>query len=256
MSLKIAIITVVLNGQDALNNCVKSVLAQKYPDIEYIIIDGGSTDGTLDIIKSYGNAVSTLISEPDKGIYDAMNKGLRLAKGDIIGILNSDDIYANENVIGDVVKVFEGSDAETCYSDLVYVDRLDTDKVIRYWKAGPYNKELFKKGWMPPHPTFFVRKRVYEKYGYFNLDFPLAADYELMLRFLYKYNVSATYIPKVLVKMRAGGTSRLGIYTIKSFVENYRSWTVNDLRPGFFTLLRKPFSKLGQYFDRTNNELG
>jgi len=219
---KVSIITVVYNGKNTIEDCLKSVANQTYPLIEHIIIDGGSTDGTLDVIKKYKNKIAKVISEPDKGIYDAMNKGLRSADGDIIGILNSDDMYADNSVIESVESTITDNNVDSCDGDLVYVDRDDTAKIKRQWKAGEYKKEKFKKGWMPPHPAFFVKKEMYERYGYLNLDFPLAADYELMLRFLYRYGITTAYIPKVLVKMRAGGTSRPGL-SIKATIENYRA---------------------------------
>ena len=221
--MKVSILTATYNSSETLEDCIKSVANQTYPLIEHIIIDGGSTDGTLDVIKKYKNKIAKVISEPDKGIYDAMNKGLRSADGDIIGILNSDDMYADNSVIESVVSTITDNNVDSCYGDLVYVDRDDTAKIKRQWKAGEYKKEKFKKGWMPPHPAFFVKKEMYERYGYLNLDFPLAADYELMLRFLYRYGITTAYIPKVLVKMRAGGTSRPGLYTIKATIENYRA---------------------------------
>lgn len=205
--MKVSIITAVYNGVRTIEDCIKSVAGQTYSNIEHIIIDGGSTNGTLDIIKKYSDRIACWISEPDNGIYDVMNKGIRVAAGDVVGILNSDYVYANDSVIETVVKTFSENKTDSCYGDLVYVNRNDIDKIVRHWKACDFYKERFRKGWMPPHPTFFVKKEVYEKYGYLNLDFPLAADYEIMLRFLYKYEVSTTYIPKVLVKMRAGGTS-------------------------------------------------
>jgi glycosyltransferase len=183
-----------------------------------------------------------------------MNKGIKLAKGDIIGILNSDDVFADKNAVSRAVSAIVDQKVDSCYADIVYVDRADTSRVVRNWQAGPYEKKRFRTGWMPPHPTFFVKRSVYEKYGLLNLDFPLAADYELMLRFLYKHEVSTTYIPEVLVKMRAGGTSpprgrragRPGMYTIKSVIENYRAWKVNGLSyPP--TMLLKPFSKISQF---------
>lgn len=246
--MKVSIITAVFNNRESIEDCIKSVLSQTYLNIEHIIIDGGSTDGTLDVIGKYRDKIATIISEPDNGIYDAMNKGIRIATGDIVGTLNSDDIYANEFVIENVVKAISESNVESCYGDLVYVDRNNTDKVIRYWKADNFQKERFKKGWMPPHPTFFMKRNIYERYGLLNLDFPLAADYEIMLRFLYKYDVSTTYIPKVLVKMRTGGTSNPGMYTIRAIMENYRAWKVNGLNPNLTTFLLKPLSKIPQFF--------
>jgi Glycosyltransferases involved in cell wall biogenesis len=196
---KVSIITVVYNGKNTIEDCIKSAANQTYSNIEHIIIDGGSTDGTLGVIKRYEDKIAYWVSEPDNGLYEAMNKGLRSATGDIIGILNSDDMYADNSAIESVVRTITENNVDSCYGDLVYVDRDDTAKIKRQWKAGEYKKEKFKNGWMPPHPTFFCKKTVYEKYGLLNLDFPLAADYELMLRFLYRHGVGATYIPKVLV---------------------------------------------------------
>ena len=249
--MKVSVITVVYNGSQTIEECIESVIAQSYEIIEHIIIDGGSTDGTLDVIKKHKDNIAKIISEPDNGIYDAMNKGIRAATGDVIGILNSDDMYADEFVIENVVKCLSENNVHTCYGDLVYVDHEDTDKVIRHWKSGNLFRERFKKGWMPPHPTFFVKKDIYDQYGIFNLEFPLASDYELMLRFLYKYNVFTAYIPKFLVKMRTGGRCRPGILnTSKNVIENYRAWKINGLNPTPITFILKPLSKTLQYFNR------
>ncbi|MCD6317842.1 glycosyltransferase [Candidatus Aerophobetes bacterium] len=245
----VSIITVVLNRKNTIEFAIKSVLSQTYPNIEYIIVDGGSTDGTIDVIKKYNKYISKWISEPDNGIYDGMNKGLKLAEGEIIGFLNSDDLYANENVIGTVVKAIEENSADCCWGDLVYVDKKNTDKIIRYWKSSEFKERKFKRGWMPPHPTFFVKRWVYEKYGYFNLDFPIAADYELMLRLLEKYKIRSCYVSKVLVKMRTGGKSnRTLVNIIKANIECYKAWKVNDLKPSYITFVLKPLSKIFQYF--------
>jgi len=179
--MKVSIITAVFNGVKTLEDCIKSVVAQTYTKTEHIIIDGGSTDGTVEVIERHRDKIAKVISEPDNGIYDAMNKGIRAATGDIVGILNSDDMYANEFVIERVVKAISEDNVESCYGDLVYVDRDDIAKIKRQWRAGEYKKERFKTGWMPPHPTFFVKREIYERYGLLNIDFPLAADYEIML---------------------------------------------------------------------------
>lgn len=250
---KVSIITVVLNGQDTIEDCIKSVCGQSYPDIEYIIIDGVSKDGTLDIIKKYESKLNKIISEPDQGIYDAMNKGIGLATGDIIGILNSDDIYIDSEVIGSVVSAMQNKNTDTCYGDLQYVKREDTTKIVRYWKSGYFSKNKFKYGWMPPHPTFFVRKKIYERYGDFNKNFFIAADYELMLRFLYKHEVSTVYIPRVLVKMRTQGSSRPGLYnTVRMICEEYEIWKSNGLFSSkisiVFAIVFKRLRKLKQFF--------
>lgn len=246
--LKISIVTVVLNNKDYIEDCIQSVISQTYPFVEYIIMDGGSTDGTLDVIKKYREDIAIFISESDEGIYDAMNKGIKAATGDIIGILNSDDVYAGDNCLATVAACFAENNVDSCFADLVYVDADNIDKQVRYWQAGDYSKNNFKRGWMPPHPTFFVRRSVYEEYGLFNLNFPLTADYELMLRFLYKNNVSTSYIPMCLVKMRSGGKCHPGLVnTFNNMKENYRAWKVNGLKANPLTFLLKPLSKTIQY---------
>ncbi len=249
--MKVSIITPSFNSEKTIEDTIKSVLDQTYKDIEYIIIDGGSKDNTLKVIEKYKDKISKIISEPDKGLYDAMNKGIRLATGEIVGIINSDDLYASKDVIEIVVKTFEEKNVDCCWGDLVYVDRNDTSKIIRYWKSSEYREGKFKLGWHPPHPTFFVRKLIYEKYGVFNLDFPIAGDYELMLRFLEKYKISSCYIPKILVKMRIGGKSNKNISNIiKANLECYKAWKVNGLQIHPFIIFLKPFSKISQYFKK------
>ena len=246
--MKVSIITVVYNNEDTIKDAIESVLNQTYKNIEYIIIDGVSTDGTVEVIKSYGDKIDKFISEKDNGIYDAMNKGIKLASGDIVGILNSDDFYANNNIIEKVVKEFEDKKVDSVYGDLVYVNAKDTNKIVRYWKSKPYKKGLFTKGWHPAHPTFFVKKEIYDKYGIFNLDFKIAADYELMLRFLEKYQISNSYIPEIFVKMRLGGESNQSIKNIiKANIESYNAWKINGLYINLFMILLKPLSKLFQY---------
>lgn len=244
---EITIVTVVYNSYAMIEDCIRSVASQNYPNIKHIIIDGGSKDGTLEIILKYNSQTLECLSEPDNGIYDAMNKGIGLATGDIVGILNSDDLFADTHSVGRVASAIVEKNADSCFADVVYVDRSDIKKVVRSWQAGPYKKNKFRYGWMPPHPTFFVKRSVYEEFGLLDLDFPLSADYELMLRFLYKHEISTVYIPEVLVKMRTGGTSSPGVYTIKSILENYRAWKVNGLcYPP--TMLIKPFGKISQFF--------
>ena len=253
----ISIITPVLNGQDTIEDTIKSVLGQSYKEIEYIVIDGGSTDGTVRQVKRYSNRISKLISEKDNGIYDAMNKGIRLSSGDIIGILNADDVYANDLVLDTVAKEISKNQVDACYGDLVYVDKDNTDKVIRYWKSRKYEKGLFKKGWMPPHPTLFVRKWVYEQHGVFDLTYRFAADYELMLRLLYRCGIRGAYIPELLVKMRIGGMSNRSVGNlIKKSREDYRAMRANGLRGGLFTLALKNISKVPQFFRKPLSKRG
>ncbi len=249
--MKVSIITAVYNGTQTIQGCIENILVQSYKNIEHIIVDGGSVDGTVDIIKRYSNVISYWVSEPDNGIYDAMNKGIMAATGDIVGILNCDDMYANGSVIEGIVKCLCENNVRSCYGDLVYVDQDDTDKVVRRWNSGDFYRDRFKRGWMPPHPTFFVKKSVYKEYGVFNTGFRLAADYELMLRFLYRYNISTKYIPRPLVRMRTGGSSHPGLYnTIKAIMENYKAWKINNLNPTPITFILKPVSKIFQYIIR------
>lgn len=205
--MKVSIITVVYNNAHVIKDAIDSVLSQNHSNIEYIIIDGKSTDGTVDVIKSYGEKISKFISEPDNGIYDAMNKGLKLATGDIVGILNSDDMYINNDVIEKVVNIFKTNHVQSMFADLVYVRSENLGKVVRYYDSSYFTPSKFAYGWMPAHPTFFVKKEVYEKYGYFKTDYKIAGDYELLVRFLGKYAISYFYLQLPIVKMRMGGVS-------------------------------------------------
>lgn len=245
--MKISVITVVFNGAGTIADCLASVARQTHPDVEHIVIDGGSQDGTVGIVRANAAGITKFVSEPDQGIYDAMNKGLALATGEAIGILNSDDIYADEKVLADVARRLEDSGADSCYGDLVYVRKRDTNDVVRYWKAGDYRRENFRNGWMPPHTACFIRKALYDRHGNFNLSYRIAADYDLLLRFLYKHGISSAYIPRVLVKMRVGGHSA---GTVKSIVINnlecYQAWERNGLRINPFRMLLKPLSKILQ----------
>jgi len=213
--LKVSIITVTYNCKSVLNDCLDSVAAQSYGNIEHIVIDGASNDGTLSLLNSKRNNLAVVVSEPDDGIYDAMNKGINLAKGDIVGFLNSDDFYINDQVISNVEKIFtDDPSLEACYADLIYVDRKNTSKTIRYFKSREFVSGLFSRGWCPPHPTFFVRRSVYEKFGLFNLNYRIASDVDLMMRFLEIYKIKTQYIPQTWVKMRLGGTTNRNLKNI------------------------------------------
>ena len=249
--LKVSIITISYNSAKTLDETIKSVLEQSYDDLEYIIIDGQSADTTVEIIKSYGDRISTYVSEKDDGIYDAMNKGVSLAKGDIIGFINSDDKLNSEDCIWEIVKVFQVNDCDVVYGDKIYTDSKNTSKVIRYWKAGEYDRSNFEKGWMPPHLSTYIRKELYDKYGKFRTDFKIAADYELLFRFMYKHNANSKYLPKVIARMRAGGISNKSIKNILiSNYEVYKSWRVNGFSVSPLIVVRKPFSKITQLFVR------
>jgi len=244
----LSIITVTLNGGTTLVHCLNSVKMQSR-DVEHILIDGSSSDNTHAIIAQYGQGLSRVVSEPDHGIYDAMNKGIQLATGDVIGFLNSDDFYPSDSILDTVAAVFDDQRILSCYGDLLYVDAVDTDTVIRYWRAGNYSGTgRFYWGWMPPHPTFFVRRSVYEKYGMFNLELGTAADYELMLRFLVKHEITTAYLPEVLVHMRTGGISNttLSNRILANRMDRY-AWKVNALQPYPWTIWLKPLRKVGQW---------
>ena len=253
MQSKVSIITVCYNSSKTIEDTIKSVIDQNYSNIEYIIIDGNSTDNTLEIINKYKGEISTVISEKDDGLYDAINKGIGLATGDIIANLNSDDFYIDNNVITDVVSEMEKEKTDTLYADLYYVEEENTKNITRHWISGNYKHGMFFKGWMPPHPTFFVRKEVYTKYGVFNLDFKSAADYEIMLRFIHKEQCSISYLPRVVVKMRIGGVSNASLLNrLKANREDKKAWIINGLKPKSYTLIFKPLSKLSQFLKKRN----
>lgn len=247
--LLVSIVTPVFNNKDYIEPSILSVAEQIYPKIEHIIIDGGSTDGTLEIVKKHQEKIAKIASEKDKGIYDAMNKGISLAKGEIIGILNSDDLYYNKGVVGKVIEKMTETNADICWGDLIYVYRDNPKKVIRYWQSSPYQKGLFKKGWIPPHPTVFVKKKIYEQYGKFDLNFPISGDYEWLLRVLTKKNIRTCYLPKILVKMRTGGDSGKSLINrIKGNIEIYRAWKKNNLKFSWLYFPRKIiFKRLPQF---------
>ena len=246
--MKVSIITVCYNSAATIEDTIESVLGQTYDAIEYIVIDGASSDDTLQIMDRYKNDISVLVSEKDRGMYDAINKGIAISTGDIIGILNADDFYIDNSVISEVVQQMQQKKVDSLYSDLYYVAAEDTNKVVRNWVSGKYNRQKFLYGWMPPHPTFFVKRTAYEKYGNFNLDLKSAADYELMLRFLYKNNLSTCYLPRPLVRMRVGGISNVSLKNrINANKEDRLAWSMNGLRPKPFTMLLKPLRKVIQF---------
>ncbi len=249
--MKISIITSVYNNAATIEDAIKSVLSQTYTNIEYIVVDGASKDGTTDIIKKYENQISKFIREKDKGIYDGLNKGVDLATGDVIAFLHSDDIYENENVVADIVKLFETTNTDSIYGDLVYVDKNDTNKIFRYWKSGKYTFKKLCNGWMPPHPTFFVKREFYEKYGKFDLSYGIAADYDFMLRMLGKYKITTAYLPKVLYKMRVGGASNRSLKNIiQKSQEDIKALKNNGIG-GLHTIILKNLSKIPQFLKKS-----
>jgi glycosyltransferase involved in cell wall biosynthesis len=249
--MKVSIITVCYNSAATLEETIQSVLSQDYPEIEYILVDGLSKDSTPEIINKYRDKISIIVSEKDKGLYDALNKGIALATGEVIGLLHSDDVYFGTRVISNIIKLFKEQHTDGVYADLLYVDKFDLNKISRYWKSKPYKQGMFKKGWMPPHPTFFVKKAIYSNLGGFNLDLKSAADYELMLRFIHKHKITVSYLPEVIIRMRTGGKSNLSFLNrLRGNREDKMAWKINGLKPGLFTLIRKPLSKLGQFYKK------
>ncbi len=246
--MRVSLITATYNAAGTLPDCLDSVITQKEVEVEHIVVDGASTDDTLAVLEKYRDTLALVVSEPDEGLYHAMNKGLQMATGDVVGILNADDFYVDERVLADVMQVFEDPKVDACYGDLCYVDASDTKKTIRLWQSGEFIPERFYWGWMPPHPTFFVRRSVYKRYGLFNTELGSAADYELMLRFLLKYRVNTKYIPRVLVHMRTGGVSNASLGDrLRANKMDRKAWEVNGLDPKPWTLIMKPLRKIGQW---------
>jgi glycosyltransferase involved in cell wall biosynthesis len=211
MSPKVSIITVCFNSAKTIRDTIESVLSQDYPNIEYIIIDGGSSDKTVAIVEEYADRIAAIVSERDRGIYDAMNKGVALASGDIVGMLNSDDIYINEHAVSELMKTMQDANADSVFADLVIVDPLDQGKVLRYYDSSYFTPSKFRFGWMPAHPTFFVKKSLYDKVGPYSLDYHISADYEMLIRLLWVEKATYAYLPKPVVKMRHGGVSTSGL---------------------------------------------
>lgn len=247
--MKISIITVVYNNCKTINTAIESVINQTYTNMEYIIIDGGSRDGTLDIIYKYKDNISFIVSEADNGIYDAMNKGINIATGDLIGILNSDDLYENDHTIEDVVNEFINDiNLDILYGDLVYVNKNDTSKIIRKWISNEYYINFFENGNVPPHPSLFLKRKIYLESGLFNLDFLLAADYEFMLRIFKKKFYKSKYINKTLVRMRLGGATNKNLMNIyKGNIEILKSWNLNNFKIPFLLIPKRILKRVVQF---------
>ncbi|ARS38493.1 hypothetical protein CA265_01850 [Sphingobacteriaceae bacterium GW460-11-11-14-LB5] len=246
--MKISLITVVYNGEAFLQQCFSSVMAQTYADIEYIVIDGGSTDRTLNIIQENQSAIDYFISEKDKGLYDAINKGINRATGEVIGILNADDLFAHPDVLASVAKTFiDQPEIDGLYGDLNYIHPT-THKIIRTWKSRQNTAEDLKKGWMPAHPTLYLKRSLFEKNGNYALDLGTAADYELILRYFYTHKIEAVYLPILMVNMRTGGVSNQSLRgRISAFVNDYKALKRNSIPYPLFALMRKKLSKLSQF---------
>ncbi len=251
--MKISIITTTYNSSGFVRDAIMSVISQTWTGIEYIIIDGGSSDNTLEIIEEYKPRIAQVISEPDKGRYDAMNKGIKLATGDVIGFLHSDDIFESDQTIEKIADCFEKKHTDLIYGDCLYVSKKNTDMVIRRWKSKSFVPEMLRKGWMPPHTTIFAKREVYEKFGLYNLSYRISADYDWIVRLFSSPGITSFYLPQIITRMRVGGISNSGLtnfYTKR--LEDYCVIRIN--RSGnILTLLRKNLSKLSQFFLFTRN---
>jgi len=249
---RVTLITATYNSGASIKTCLDSVVSQDYDVFEYLIIDGKSSDETLSIVEDFQQKYPfiKLISEKDEGIYDALNKGVLLATGDVIGFVHSDDLLASKTVISEIVATLKNEKLDGVYGDLEYVRKEDTSKVVRFWKSRSFNSKLLSMGWMPAHPTLFLKKEVYEKHGFFNLRYKISADYDFMLRILKDDSLKFGYLPKVITKMRVGGASNGSINNIiNKTKEDYRAIRSNQIG-GWFSILIKNTSKIKQLFIR------
>lgn len=249
--MKISIVTVCYNAAATIGDTFDAVARQTYTNVEHVVVDGASKDGTAELIQARFGDAGNWLSEPDRGLYDAMNKGIARASGDVIGTLNADDVYADETVLAQVAEVFEDPTVEACYADLIFVDQHDPDKVVRRWTSCDYRDGLFEGGWMPAHPTFFVRRSVYERFGDFDLSFARQSDFDLTMRFLAVHGIKSVYVPKLWVKMRMGGISNNSVVgVIKGNIEAYRACLKNGLEVSPLFIPRKILSRIPQFFKK------
>jgi glycosyltransferase involved in cell wall biosynthesis len=248
--MKISIVTAVYNRRDTVSDAVLSVRSQTHPEIEHVVQDGGSKDGTLDVLAGLAAPAMHIESIRDGGIYDGINRGIARATGDVIGLMHSDDLFAADTVLARIAAAMADDQIDGVYGDLVYVGAADPTCVIRYWKSGPYHPERLRRGWMPPHPTLYLRREVFDRWGGYDTDFRIAADYEAMLRWLVRGQIRLAYIPEVMVRMRVGGESNRSLGRIlKKSREDYRAMRRHGVG-GVGTLLSKNFSKIGQFIQK------
>ena len=249
--MKISIITAVYNREATIADAIKSVASQNCGDLEHVVIDGMSSDGTSEIVNANRATIDVSIREPDSGIYDALNKGIAASSGDVVGFLHADDLFADDSVIQRIQQKFQSGDYDAVYADLTYVAFEDPNRVIRYWESGDYFISKFRYGWMPPHPTVYVKREIYEKFGNYRIDHGSAADYECMVRLMFRHQISVGYIPEVAVNMRVGGESNASIKNrVNANLADRNAWTENGLRPPFGLRFTKPFRKIPQFFVR------
>ena len=245
--MKISVITAVFNRHQTIRRCLESVLAQQNCDLEYVVVDGMSNDGTESIVDEYADRIQTLIREPDDGIYDALNKGVLAATGDIVGFLHADDLFADTNVLQRVTELHLNEPLDASYGDLQYIDS-DSGRVVRHWVSKPFNRKKFYFGWMPPHPTVYIRKSCYLEHGLYNLDMPTAADYELLVRMMVAKEITVGYVPHVMVKMQSGGSSNASIKNrLNANRDDREAWRRNGLTPPPLIRFTKPLRKLPQF---------
>lgn len=249
LDIKVSIITVCYNSERFIQNSIDSLHNQTYKNIEHIIVDGDSNDNTINIIKKTIRENDVLLSEPDKGLYDAMNKGIRLASGDIVGFLNSDDFYCDIRAVERIIEKFVEKETECVFANINYVEEKDSDKIVRKWKSGPFEEGAFKYGWHPAHPTFFLKNEIYKKYGSFNLKFKLASDFEIMLRMLEKHKVSNYYLDEAMIHMRLGGKTNV---SLKNIIEQNRECVMafreNNLKVGMLYPIYRLLPKIKEFF--------
>ena len=245
--IKISVITAVFNSRETISAALDSVLGQSGANVELVVIDGGSTDGTLEILRSYADRLSVLVSEPDGGIYDALNKGIQRSSGDVLGFLHSDDLFADAGVLSRIAAAFADPGVGAVYGDLLYVRKDNPDQAVRYWRSGAFSDRRLGWGWMPPHPTLYVRRDLYERHGLFDTSFRIAADYDFVLRLLGKGRVGVHYLPEVLVKMRMGGVSNRSLRNLlRKSSEDLKALKKNNVG-GWGALIWKNLSKLPQF---------
>lgn len=247
--MKISLITATYNCAPTIRDCLRSVAEQEHSEIEHIVVDGASTDGTVEILQQWAGQIDQVLSERDRGIYDALNKGVSRASGEVVGFLHADDVFADARVLSEVAAAFQSPQVQAVYGDLTYVQKAHTDQVIRYWKSSPFQPSLLAKGWMPPHPTLYLRRQTYERFGGFDLSYQIAADYDFMLRILAKFEGQAVYLPRVLVKMRVGGKSNKSLQNVlRKSSEDLRALRSNQVG-GVGSLILKNVTKLTQFLN-------
>ena len=244
-NMKVSVITVCYNAIRGIEKTIQSVISQSHDDIEYIVIDGGSTDGTIDVIQKYRDKIAYFVSEPDGGIYDAMNKGIRMATGDVVGILNSDDFYTSDDALQKIADAFEENDIDATYGDIHFVNDDDLTKMVRYYSSAVFKRSFMRFGLMPAHPSFYCKREVYEKYGAFDTSYRIAADFENLLRLIFIHRIKMLYIPKDFVTMRTGGASTAGFASRRKIMrEHLQAMKKNGVYSNFFLLSLRYFYKI------------